>query len=337
MDKNEMKSIAAKKVHKILVEHGVKISLPLLIKNTSIIRYLKECNKRCAVVYCEYSLKGGAELKRKKNNFLVYFNARVTEEYVAFTFSETELLIEETAEKPENEVLDKVMSKINKLLSITEETGATENEAMIASMRAQELMKEYNIDYVSVTGGTDKKEEIVNIESDTPRGLKWKYSLADYVATSYCCKTFFCGEVVSFRGFKSDVLIARRVYIYLLETAIKLGKIYDKEEKKKAAENGEHHSSVFTSFCVGFCSGVGKRLGENCKALALTIPQLVEDDWKIYSKDFRDTTVKNIVNDYAAYEQGEIEGKRAVNGQYISASDKKEKSRKSGELLLETK
>ncbi|HCB96514.1 MAG TPA: hypothetical protein DEP65_13660 [Ruminococcus sp.] len=325
MTEQELKKIAAKKTYSLLIEQGIRIPLPNLIKSTVVSISGK------IVVNCLYS----DELKAKKNSFLAYFNARIKTDRIYFVYSRQELEIENTAETAANENLEKVMKKINKLLAITEEKGATENEAMIASMKAQQLMKEYNIDYATING-TDKKEKIVNLKYDTPNGLKWKLNLSNHVATSYCCKTFYCGEVITFRGFKSDVLIARRVYAYLLDTAIKLGKEYDKAERKKAAANGESYSSTYTSFCVGFCDGVGKRLGENCKALALKIPQLVEDDWQTYSKDFKTSDIKSVVKNMDAYEQGEIEGKRAVNGQYIT-SDKKRKTRAAGTLALETK
>lgn len=302
--------ISAKKTLKFLLEQGVRVPLTLLIKNT--IEYF-EGDNRLYKTYIFYSEVNGVKIRKAKNNFLCYFNARITEDYVVFLFSERELMIEEVSGESETKNLvqiDKIMEKINKLLSVSEQNGASENEALIASMKAQELMKKYNIDYLEMIG--ERKEDIEEVMADTKKGNVWKRNLAVCVATSYCCKVYFQENTFVFRGYRSDIMIARRIYIYLLETCIKLGHKYEREKKMKGDR------SLYISFCLGFCNGVNQKLGENCKALALIVPPEVEKDFEEFTANFKVAKNRSYKVNQKAYEKGTVEGKIAVNGTYIS-------------------
>ena len=310
----ELKRVASKKTFQLLIENGVRVPLPIILENSYDIL---QSNGVAIVCTIYFSDKNGKTLKEKKNIFYNYFNARVKSECISFVYSEQELMIEEISSQKEEEIkLGKVLQKINKLLSISEERGASENEAMIASMKAQELMKQYNLDYAKITGKSEKNEDILELYADTPVGYKWKGSLAYTIASSYCCKVYKNGDIIIFRGFKSDILIARRVFYYLFETCIKLGKKYERMKKK----TDNNTASPFTSFCLGFLNGVAQCLGENCKALTLTVPKIVEDDWANFSENFKRGNYSFNIKDMNAYDEGVTEGKRAVNGQYISCN-----------------
>ena len=47
--------------------------------------------------------------------------------------------------------MEKIIAKIRKLLEMTQENGASENEAMVAALKAQKLMAEYNLNIADIT------------------------------------------------------------------------------------------------------------------------------------------------------------------------------------------
>lgn len=305
MTNDELKRIAARKVYKILFDEKIRIPFPTILNNT-----IKTMNDKI-VVNISLDLK---KIREKKNFFYNFFNCKVRYDTktVSFVYDISDL---DGTIHSDDEKIEKIIDKVNKLLNVTEERGASEAEAITASLMAQKLMKKYNIEYADI--GKSKNEEICELEADTPNGHKWKYSFAASVAISYCCHVYVCGNSkLIFRGYKSDILIARRVFMYLYDTCVRLGK----QEQRKGND--------FTSFCIGFTSGVSERLSSNCKALALTTPQEVEKDWEVFTQNMKSGKSYSFNSlDSESYNKGKIEGKKAVDGQYISASyENKEKN-----------
>ena len=85
-----------------------------------------------------------------------------------------------------------------------------------------------------------------------------------------------------------------------------------KRENEELSTNG-----LYNSFCSGFCNGVEQELKKNCTALMLVTPKKVVESFEKFSETFktRDNSISAI--DKEAYTFGEIEGKRALNAQYI--------------------
>ena len=106
--------------------------------------------------------------------------------------------------------------------------------------------------------------------------------------------------------------------MYLFKVGNRLARIHVKERLEHGECSGE---GLFNSFCAGFVKGVGSELDKNCKALALVVPQKVKESYDVISKDFRiiKTTIPTV--DKVAYNEGIIEGKRALNAQYIESND----------------
>ena len=309
MNTEELKKIAARKVYKILFDEKIKISFPTILANT-----VKTMNDKF-VVNISLSEK---KIKEKKNFFYNFFNCRVRYDTktVSFVYEISDL---DNSVGADDKKIQDIIDKINKLLNVTEERGATEAEAITASLMAQKLMKKYSIEYANIKN--DENEKICELRADTPSGYKWKYSFAQSVATSYCCHVCRAGDTLIFRGYKADILIARRVYMYLYDTCVRLAK----QEKKRGND--------FTSFCLGFTRGVADRLSSNCKALALTTPYKVEKDWEEYVKNLgrgKAYSFKNVDED--SFEKGKVEGKKAVDGQYITAHN--EQYQKNETLLI---
>lgn len=270
------------------------------------------------ILYFDYE-RTGKKLKAARDNFYNYKYCRVRRTGIWFNFSLNEIEIQSTKETAADQSkIEEVIRKVQKLLALGDKSrNPSEAEAIAASMQAQKLLAKYNIEIADVTG-EEKKEEIEQVIADVGTGNKWKYSLAEAIADSYCCKCYYHGsESVVFYGYQSDVLIARRVFMYLFKVGNSLATKYVKTSR----ENGESTQGLYNSFCSGFCKGVRSELQKHCTALMLITPQPVIESFDKFSADFKTVNHQINVADYDAYCTGEVEGKRALNGQYIEGEE----------------
>lgn len=270
----------------------------------------------------------GKRIKAAKNNFYSYSSCRVEPDgrkciEFYFTIKELDIRILGTSESDEGKIAS-VIEKVRKLLAKADlEKNPSEAEAMAASMMAQRLLAKYNLEIEDVTG-KPKEEEISQIIADVGTGNKWKYELAEVIARSYCCKVYYVGhDRVIFYGFKSDALIARRVYMYLFNVGNKLARKYIKDYKASRGYNAP--DGTYNDYTMGFTEGINNELSKQCKALALVIPTKVQTEYKDFSKNFgtMNTAVSGGGN-FDAYQQGKTDGKNALNAQYIEKTGNKE-------------
>lgn len=334
MTQDDLTRYAIQKTVKMLADCGFKYR-KLELANTKR-EYGCESYKLCRP-YVEVAMSGkvlikipyldeqqperGRRLKKEKNQFLMYFNCNVREEYIIFIFSKKELEIEYIRQEDvEESKVEQIMEKVKKLLALSQ-SECNEHEAISASLMAQKLLAKYNIDIEEVTG-EPKEEEIEETLVDVGTGNSWKYALAFGIADNYCCKCYASGsEKFYFRGYRSDIMIARQVFAYLFSVCKRLGKAYEREYRKNTVGSAE---GVFNSYCAGFVQGVKSELAKQCRALALVTPKPVEEDWKGYSEKFKtmNASERLSMSDYEAYEKGERDGKDALNAQYIAENGK---------------
>lgn len=72
---------------------------------------------------------------------------------------------------------EKLIERIKKLLAVTEQRGATEQEAIQAALMAQKLMAEYDVNDYELGSDSEPIEE-----AKTKRGRAWESILAQVVA-----------------------------------------------------------------------------------------------------------------------------------------------------------
>ena len=135
------------------------------------------------------------------------------------------------------------------------------------------------------------------------------------VADNFACKHFIVGtEQIVFFGYRADIVAARRVFVYLFKVGHKLATQYAKNyrEENYAADG------VYNSFCKGFVAGVKKELDKQCTALAIVVQPKVKEEWEVFSADFGLLKNSGIqATNREAYNEGFVEGKRALNAQYL--------------------
>lgn len=219
-------------------------------------------------------------------------------------------------------VNEKVIEKIRKLLEMTTENGCSENEAMVAALKAQKLMAEYDLELIDIK--TEKiTEEIGEERVDTTvkvhASTKWKLSLAVIIAKNFRCKVFTEGtNLVVFYGFKSDAKIAGNVFKFLFETGTKLGMKY----YRQLCKEDKNTRGAANTYLTGFCKGIEEVLGKQCKALMIVTSPEVEESWKEKSAFMRRKSSKlNCSYDRSHYEQGRTDGRATANARSLKGGE----------------
>ena len=181
---------------------------------------------------------------------------------------------------------EKILEKIEKLLALAG-NNPSENEAISAALKAQELMAKYTIELADLEGKS--LEQNIVEETYTPKAnchyvRKWRYTLSQIIAKNFCCKTYSINrDAIAFYGYEKDAKIAVEVFKFLFETGNKLANRYYLKCKKE----GRDTKGVLNTYLVGFCDGIKEVLDKQCTALMIVVPKEVEEAYTEHSKNFR--------------------------------------------------
>lgn len=330
MTERELRLLAVDTVIKYAAEQGVKLrrldfpdteKIWCLADNSGVVIF-RDGNKapKSVRVFVAYTGRWEKQLKAAKERFLNYYNARLEENHLTFSFTVNELEIialkKQGGEKPDENKIESVIARINKLLALSDQSrNPSENEAILASLQVQKLLAKYNLSMADVTGER-QEEDVEESIADVGVGKKWKFSLATAVSNNFACKSYFVGrDQIVFYGYRADIIAARRVFVYLFKVGDKLAN----QLAKKHREEYGYADGIYNSFCKGFVAGVRKELEKQCTALALIVQPKVQQSFDIFSANFG--TLKNDrieVTDKEAYEEGFVEGKRALNAHLLA-------------------
>ena len=210
--------------------------------------------------------------------------------------------------------MEKIIEKIRNLLNMTQENGASETEAMMAALKAQKLIAEYNINIADIETSDDSMT-IIEESFVCGKGNKWKVGLAAIIAKNFRCRAYFIGKSqVVFYGYESDAKIALDVFKFLFTTGNKLADRCYYEYYKK----GENTRGVKNTFLLGFCQGINDVLSKQCVALMIITPEEVKKSFDEKTTNWKTlkSTLK-INNDVRAFEKGREEGKTLANSRSI--------------------
>lgn len=210
-------------------------------------------------------------------------------------------------------VNEQVIEKIKKCLALAN-NNPSEAEAQAAMLQAQKLMAKYNIS-VEIT---DEAEAISYSQEKCVHRYDAAYRkpLASVIADNFRCRYFLQGSRIVFYGRATDAAIAKEVFEYAYEFAMKEG---NKLENKAYAEYGSARG-VHSSYTAGFIKGLKDALGAQCTALMIITPQDVKDTFAEMSKNWgtaRGGFRLNSGIDRDAYNRGVQDGKTVMNGRRI--------------------
>lgn len=214
----------------------------------------------------------------------------------------------------------KMIEVVKKLVALSQNNPSQE-EAIAAALKAQELMVKYSIEEKDL--GTKITEENIEAVSFNFKGNindcdnhSWKFHLAVIIAKNFRCETFVCGKhIIKFFGYKSDAELAKEVFVSLYKVGDKLGR----KEKCIVKKTRGTTVGVYNSFVLGFLNGLKSALDAQCTALMVVVPKEVKEDYDKITENSKPlssgVSTKGFNKD--SYTKGVEEGKKAINSKYI--------------------
>ena len=167
---------------------------------------------------------------------------------------------------------EKILRKISAILNVTQENGATVDEALTAAKKAQELIAKY---HVTILKNPNEKENIG--EKNILGSRKWIQLLANIVCQSMSCRLILFTEnrktFMKFIGRDSDRIAAVKTFQMLLSVC----QNGITKEKIRAKNSSGSSKGVEIAYATGFIKAVEEEMGKQCKALMLVVPSEVEE------------------------------------------------------------
>lgn len=222
------------------------------------------------------------------------------------------------------ETLEKMLEKVKKLLSLAG-NNPSEEEAIAASLKAQELIAKYNLDLSDLD---KEKLEISQEEYTTGVDKSWKYGLAQAVADNFRVMNYWVGKrKVVFYGYKQDAMVAVSVFEYLFKT----GERGARAACRKSYKEYGTETGVYYSYTRGFTAGVKSALEVQSTALMVVTPQEVKESYENYSAEngfktlggFRNGSENGVSR--KAYNEGFNDGRTAGSSRSLDGTRNIEK------------
>ena len=172
---------------------------------------------------------------------------------------------------------ESILNRIQKLLKMSTENGASENEAMLAADKAQKLLQEHNLSIADIKD--DSQAEPMDSEDvEVDRDL-WKGYIRNATAKLYFCKTYTTMKfdsrykkvkVITFVGRKSNRMVATEMCKYFINTVNRLAD----EEFREVPGSRASINKMAHAFKQGAASKLSSRLRERYEEIAPAyIPQ----------------------------------------------------------------
>ena len=180
-------------------------------------------------------------------------------------------MIAKEQEKEMTDEKESILNRIQKLLRMSIENGASENEAMQAADKAQKLLQEHNLSIADIKD--DSIVEPINSEEvEVDRDL-WKGYIRNATAKLYFCTTYQTNKldknykrvkVITFVGRKSNRMVATEMCKYFINTIDQLAEAEFREVPgSRASINKMSHA-----FKQGAASKLSGRLRERYEEIA---------------------------------------------------------------------
>lgn len=207
---------------------------------------------------------------------------------------------------------DKIISKIKKLLEMTEANGASKDEAIQAALKAQRLMAVWDVSQIELY---DTEEEICCVESKRCSGT-WRFSLASTIANNFRCKVYQRESRkansrkdfnIVFVGYALDANAAAVTFNFLYA----YGKRASGALVRRMKAEGRKTHGVSNAYLYGFVDGVREELEKQTKALMLVRPKAVDEVYEVLASNMpkaRQGKPKVVYSDWDAVQTAEQRG-----------------------------
>lgn len=215
---------------------------------------------------------------------------------------------------------ESIIRKINALMQVTVEHGATVDEALTAATMAQKLMAKYHVDSIDIV---EEKENIDEEHLETSR--KWIQQLASVVGQNMSCQVLISHAdrktLLKIIGRESD----RKIVLETINMLVSVCRNGIKNEKTRAKKQFGEIAGVEIAYAAGFVQAVREEMSKQCKALMLIIPNEVNEHIKQKYPNIVKRTSHNTIrfrnkdNITTARQNGYNDGKNLVGQKQINS------------------
>lgn len=169
-----------------------------------------------------------------------------------------------------SEVTEGILKRIQALLAMSR-GNANENEAAVAAAKAQELLAKYNLELADVEKRDVRGKVIEDGDLMTSSSNPWRRDLAYACARLYFCdywwthKKFYSasrktgyirGDQHNFIGLPHNVVVAKEMFVYLVDTVERLAK----ESRRAGQKRGDPIDGTWNMYEHAFRHGCAMRL-----------------------------------------------------------------------------
>lgn len=180
---------------------------------------------------------------------------------------------------------EKIIALLAKLLRLSKSDNRAEAE--LAMERAFDLAQRHQINLDTIALDDDERRivhELVNMGWRLPLERRLAINL---VGAHFNVRPIFGKPAVTFIGTEADIAMAKYVVEFLVTTSRRCREQWEREEvsaRRRIATNKRHH------FTAGFFYGIGSKLGQRSKVLAISQPRyaLIVRDADQRRKDYED-------------------------------------------------
>ena len=224
---------------------------------------------------------------------------------------------------------EEVIKKIQKLLAMSQANGASENEAMMAASKVQQLLQEHNLSLGEIKD--NKTIEDIDWEKVEIDNAKWKGWIRQATAELYFCTTyndikfdndFKRVKVAVFVGRESNRIVAKSMYDYFINTVERMS---DNEFKNVAGSKAEINKMSF-NFKMGCALSLTRKISEKLQEVKSqsaqnngNLPMLYKNElqlnrnWLLEKKKVKlksGFTSRINIKDREAYSRGQEKGNK---------------------------
>ena len=212
----------------------------------------------------------------------------------------------------------KMIDKVRKLLALSN-NNPNKNEAIDSALKAQEIMAQYEIQQCEVEDEVTEEDIVTESSSPTQGTNGVKQTVANIIAVNFRCRMYIGRSINKkksyvFYGHESDTKIAVDVFNFVIENLYRLANEYIKMLRKNDCVT----KGMKQSYINGFVDELRNKLGEQCTALKVVVPQDVDEKYKQFTKGWGTTRAKMpAISSRNAYESGARDCRNLVGSKLL--------------------
>ena len=213
--------------------------------------------------------------------------------------------------------MNRIADKIQKLLALAG-NNPSETEAKAALLKAQALMAEYNVDMEALQTGEKITYDLIVTKV---KAHKFNNTLGTILADAFACRIIIMGGInkIAFFGRSDNVKAVASAMDFAFKVMKKGGDKATRDNGYIPGHQGAAH--FYNAYVLGFLQGLKTALDAQTVALAVVVPQDVNDAFAEKFPNIRQTRKSNTKEAYGsrAYEAGLRDGSSVMARRSIQA------------------